>query len=209
MLTDTDRARIREEEAFRKEINDKRKDPKSFFDKMDGPIKLLGGLAVAVGIYLSIFQYMENSKNQRIEAAREYQKSFYQAQMAVYAEAVTATSIIATADTASIPYKDHRDKFYALFWGRMSMFEDKCVEAKMVEFRKLLLKFENKDFNLVRFRDPCTGRECTIDSVSQVALKFASLALANQCRIYTIRTWLPEEERSSYNMYDTTSCPHN
>jgi hypothetical protein len=88
----------------------------------------------------------------------------------------------------------------------MSMFEDKCVEAKMVEFRKLLIKFEQKDYSPVSFRDPCSSFVCTYDTVDQIALKKASLRLAHECRIYTIKTWLPKEEQIKYNLEDTLSC---
>ena len=209
MLSEAEKTRIRLEEAYRNEVKSVIKEEKSFFDRLDGPIKLIGGLAVVIGIIISIIQYKANSRNQRVEAAREYQKSFYQAQMSVYAEAVNATSILSTADPNSAEYAKGREDFLQLFWGRMSMFEDKCVEARMVEFRRLLIKFENNNYSVETLKDPCSSQLCVVDTVTQVMLKFASLRLAHQCRIYTIKTWLPEDERRSYNLGDSSACPHN
>ena len=85
------------------------------------------------------------------------------------------------------------------------MFEDRCVEAKMVLFRKLLIKFEQQDFSVLAFKDTCTGTICYYDTIDQIALKKAALKLAHQSRLYTIKTWLPEEERKNYNI-DTLGC---
>jgi hypothetical protein len=209
MLTEDEKNKIRDEEAYRNKIESNSKNSKSFSDRIDGPLKLLGGISIAIGIFASLLQYRTNSKRQMEEAAREYQKSFYQAQMSVYAEAVNATSVLATADPDSSEYNEARDKFFQLFWGRMSMFEDKCVEARMVEFRRLLIKFEQHDYIPETLRDPCSLSVCRVDTINQITLKFASLRLAHQCRIYTIKTWLSEKERSSYNLIDTMPCPHN
>jgi hypothetical protein len=205
-LSEEEKNKIKLEEFYRNEIKNKTAKSKSFFDKIDGPIKFLQGLAIALGIFASLWQYRSNSEHERMEAAREYQKSFYQAQMAVYAEAVNAASILATSQQGSDHYIKARQQFFQLFWGRMSIFEDKCVETKMVEFRKLFLKFELKDYTPVMFADSCTLVNCTYDTVTQVTLKMASLRLAHQCRIYTINTWLPENEQKNYNLIDTVSC---
>jgi len=211
-LTDLEKEKIKLEEIYRSEVKSSFKDSPSLYDRIENPLRVFGSLfgvvAVVIGIYASVRQYKENSENERIAAAREYQKSFYEAQMEVYAEAVSATSIIATAEPSSPDYVDNRKKFLQLFWGRMSMFEDKCVEARMVEFRRLLIKFEQKDFSPEILQDPCSPARCEIDTVTQVTLKFASLRLAHQCRIYTIKTWQQEKERDSYNLIDSIGCPH-
>jgi hypothetical protein len=204
-LTDIEKEKIRLEEEYKAQLKKDKPGRKSFSERFDPPIKLLQGFAIAVGIFATIWQYMSNSSNERAEAAREYQKSYYQAQMAVYAEAVNATATLSTATPDSTEYLKAWEKFYQLFWGRMSMFEDKCVEAKMVEFRMLLIKFEHKDFTPITFPDPCSSLRCTYDTVDQVTLRKASLRLAHECRIYTIKTWLPKEEQDKYNM-DTLSC---
>lgn len=204
-LTDIEKEKIRLEEEYKAQLKKNKPGPKSFSERFDPPIKLLQGFAIAVGIFATLWQYMSNSSSERAEAAREYQKSFYQAQMAVYAEAVNETAILSTATPDSTEYLKAREKFLQLFWGRMSMFEDQGVEARMVEFRKLLIKFEQKDFTPITFADPWSSLRCTYDTVDQVTLKKASLRLAHQCRIYTIGTWLPKEEQEKYNR-DTLSC---
>jgi hypothetical protein len=227
MLTENEKNRIRLEEEYRDELRKekykqreaakkKEEKPKTFMDRLriffdwfDGPSKLLQTLAIATGILLTVQQYSSNSKSERAEAAREYQKSYYEAQMAVYAEAVNETATLSTVNPDSQEYAEARKKFFQLFWGRMSMFEDKCVESKMTEFRRLLIKFEQQDFKGELFVDPCSSLQCRLDTVTQVTLKKSSLRLAHQCRVYTIKTWLPPEEQLKYNVIDTSSseCP--
>ena len=209
MLNEQEKEKIRLEEHYRREVQDALKEkskPRSFYDRVDGPLKLIQGLSIAVGILFTLLQYMSNSEHERAEAARDFQKTFYEEQMNIYSEAVNSTAVISTAVPQSKEYGDARAKFLELFWGRMSMFEDKCVEAKMVEFRKLLIKFEQNDYSPVLFEDPCNTEQCPYDTVDQVVLKKASLRLAHQCRLYTIRTWLPVMEQQTYNLLDTVSC---
>jgi hypothetical protein len=199
MLSDEEKNKIRLEEAYRNEVK-KLGAKKSLFDYIEGPSKLFQAVAIIVGVSLSLLQYRSNSTSERKESARDYQKTFYQSQMNVYAEAVNSTSIVSTADPKSEYYQKGREQFFQLFWGRMSMFEDKCVEQKMIQFRKLLIKFENEDFSSITFYDSCNNRKNYYDTVSQVTLKLASLQLAHQCRAYTITRWLPPEEQKSYNL---------
>ncbi len=199
MLTDDEKNKIRLEEKYRGEVK-KALEKKSVYDRIEGPTKLFQALAIIVGVTLSVLQFKANSANQREEAARDYKKSFYQEQMKVYAEAVSSTAVLSTAEPGGVPYTDAHDQFYQLFWGRMSMFEDKCVEQKMVQFRKLLIKFENKEYSPISFFDSCNNKTNSFDTVDQVTLKFASLQLAHQCRVYTITRWLPVDEQKMYNL---------
>lgn len=206
-LTEADREKIRLEEVYRNEVKKGQPNKRALFALFDGLIKAIQALAIVVGIYLSLRQYSDNSKHEREEAARDYQKAFYQAQMNVYAEVVNAASTLATTSISkdSAEYKVAREKFWQLFWGRMSMFEDKCVEAKMVAFRKLLLKYEQKDYSPIQFQDPCSIA-CTYDTVTVATLRLASLQLAHQCRIRTITKWLEEKDQESYNLIDSIPC---
>lgn len=205
MLTEDEKEKINEDEKYRSELRKNFPKARSFFDKLDGPIKVLQGITIALAIFASLWQYHSNSIRAREEAARDYRKSFYQEQMKVYSEAVNQASVISTAPPDSPAYREARQKFLELFWGRMSMFEDKCVEAKMVEFRTLLRKFEQEDFSPVYFPDPCMKDTCVFDTIDQGSLMMASLRLAHQCRVYTINTWLNKEDQSEYNL-DTAFC---
>lgn len=199
-LTEDEKLKIKLEETYRHEIKNTPAQKKSFFDHVESYSKLFQTVAIVIGVVLSLLQYKVNSDNERAEAAKDYQKTFYQTQMNVYSEAVNATSVISTADPASADYKKGTEDFYKLFWGRMSMFEDKCVEQKMVQFRKLLIKFENNDYSPVSFHDICNNKNKSYDTVTQVTLKMASLELAHQCRSYTITRWLPPAEQGNYNL---------
>ncbi len=198
MLSGQEKDKIRLEEVYRAEVKDKLSDKTGSW--IERWVNVIQPLAIIIGIIISVGTFINNSANQREEAARDYKKTFYQEQMKVYAEAVSSTAILATADTSGQNYQTAHDQFYQLFWGRMSMFEDKCVEQKMVQFRKLLIKFDNSDFRPVTFTDSCNNTTQYFDTVDQVTLKFASLQLAHQCRVYTITRWLPPQEQNTYNL---------
>ncbi|PSL44306.1 hypothetical protein CLV51_106172 [Chitinophaga niastensis] len=209
MLKENEKEKIQLEEQYRNEVRKSIPAPKSFFDRFDGPIKFFQFIAIALGIFATVWQYKLNSDNAQIAAAREYQKSFYQAQMSVYAEAVNEVSILSNVDADSTEYAQARKIFFQLFWGRMSIFEDKCVEAKMVEFQRLLIKFEQQDFRPISFNDSCSANICVYDTVTQETLRLAALRLAHQCRIYTLKTWLPESEQKNYNIVEEEPCKTN
>src|SRR5258706_6450834 len=96
-LTDLEKEKIKLEEEYKEQLKKNKPEHKSFSQKFDGPIKLLQGFAIAIGIFATLWQYISNSSHERAEAAREYQKSYYLAQMSVYAEVVDATAILSNA----------------------------------------------------------------------------------------------------------------
>jgi hypothetical protein len=203
-LTEQERDKIRMEELYRQVVKNGQVKPSSFFDRFDGPIKALQGIAVAIGIFATLWQYRVNSDHERKEAAQTYQKTFYENQMAVYQETVHECAILSTADSCSREYSEARQKFMRSFWGTMSMFEDRCVESKVIAFRKILLKYERKDYSKRKYRIECDVRDYElVDTVTQLRLQFACVQLAHQCRLHTIQTWLQDKELSGYNLYDT------
>jgi hypothetical protein len=191
---------ILQEELYKEQIK-KGPTKKNWIDKIDPYSKIIQTLIVTTGVVLSVIQFISNSESQRREAVKDYQKSFYQKQTEVYAEAVNTTSLLSVLDTGTVEYEKARQDFLQLFWGRMSMFEDKCVEQKMVAFRKILLKYETQNSDPVPIPDPCNDTTITYTSVDKVSLKMASLQLAHQCRVHTIKTWLVDSEQVKYNLH--------
>jgi len=188
MLTNEQKERIQYEEQYREEIAKKPKS-KSKIDLIETTIKILQGLAIIAGIWATYYAYKKGNNERRAQeqaqiqqTAKEFRKSFYEKQLQYYAEAAEATATLATEDIGSEDYNNARKNFYRLFWGRLSIVEDKTVEARMVEFNNLLKSYESNEAK-----------------VSQEDLQQASLRLAHDASRYTIDVWLDSTERKNYN----------
>lgn len=188
MLTAEDKNKIELEERYRYEVAQQFK-PKSKLNVVENVIKILQGLAIIAGIWATYYAYKKGSQDRILQekaaaaqTAKEFRKGFYDKQFELYAEAAGATATLATEEIGSQDYIAARKKFYRLFWGELSIVEDKTIEAKMVEFEKLLVSYEQGDEN-----------------VSQHNLQQASLRLAHSASKYTINVWLDSTERKNYN----------
>jgi hypothetical protein len=151
--------------------------------------KILQGIAIIVGIWATYFAYQQHNEdikiqeNERLQQlAKEYRKNFYEKQLQFYIEATEATAAISTEEKGSEEYNKAKKDFYRLFWGKLSIVEDRTVEARMVKFNRLLEDFDNNRNN-----------------VTQDDLKQASLRLAHDASLYTINVWVDSTERKNYN----------
>jgi hypothetical protein len=188
MLSNEEKTRIEHEENYRNELHQRTK-TKSKLDLVETAIKLLQGLAIIVGIWATYYAYQKQNedranqeKTKYEQTAKEFRKGFYEKQFQFYAEASDAVATLATEKIGSKDYIEARQKFYRLFWGRLSIVEDKTVESKMVIFEGLLSKYEEGD-----------------SGVTQSDLQQASLQLAHAASKYTINVWLDSAERKDYN----------
>lgn len=147
------------------------------------------GLAIIAGIWATYYAYKKQSDDRIIQeklnseqTAKEFRKSFYEKQFQFYSEASEAAATLSTEKIGSKDYLEARQKFYRLFWGRLSIVEDKTVESQMVIFEGLISSYEQKNIE-----------------VTQFDLQQASLKLAHAASKYTINVWLDSTERKNYN----------
>ena len=188
MLSKEEQKKIEMEERLRQEIIARQK-PKTKIDLLEKAIKILQGMAIIIGIWATYNAYrkqnmdrLQQEKQQFEQTAKEFRKYFYQKQLEYYAEVTEATATLATEKIQSEDYKTARKKFFRLFWGKLSIVEDKLVEASMVRFRNLLLASEEPGSN-----------------VSSEELQQASLSLAHDASRYTINVWIDSAERKNYS----------
>jgi len=186
MLTNEEKSRIVLEEQYRNEVAKKFK---SKIDLVETFIKILQGLAIIVGIWATYYAYKKQNDENRAQdlkqiqqTAREFRKSFYEKQLQYYTEAAEATATLATEDKGSEDYMKAKKAFYRLYWGRLSIVEDKTIEARMIQFDNLLKDYEQKE-----------------SDISKEELKQASLKLSRDASKYTINVWLDSTERKNYN----------
>jgi hypothetical protein len=186
MLTEEEKTRIVLEEEYRTEVAKKFK---SKIDLVETIIKILQGMAIIVGIWATYYAYKKQTEENRAQelkqiqqTAKEFRKSFYERQLQYYAEAAEATATLATESIGSEDYLKAKKTFYRLFWGRLSIVEEKTVEARMIQFKNILEDYEQTESNEIK-----------------EDLKQASLRLAHDASRYTINVWLDSTERKNYN----------
>jgi len=149
--------------------------------------KYIGLLVLVVGLAIPFWQYVvtlekerneredkrkfeEMQRNREVEAAlREARKPFLERQQALYFEATSAASKLATLDRGAERDAAHK-RFYHLFWGELSMVEDELVESAMVRFRNTLEIYES-------------------GQTDKSELELMSLELAHSCRDSLARGW--------------------
>jgi hypothetical protein len=187
-LTEQEKLKIQLEENYRNEITSNLTNKKKI-DWIETVTKIGQGLAIIIGIIVTISQFKKQTEDKRQQerdrleqTAKEYRKYFYQKQFEFYSEAVEATAILSTEELYSEDYNKARKLFFRLFWGRLSMVEEKSVENDMMDFKKLLIEYEKPNSAI------------TIDQLQQ-----ASLCLAHDASWYTINIWLDNNEIKNYN----------
>jgi hypothetical protein len=186
MLSEEEKTKIVFEEQYRNEVAKKFK---SKIDLIETIIKILQGLAIIVGIWATYYAYKKQSAENRAQdlrqiqqTAKEFRKSFYERQLQYYAEAAEATATLATEKPGTGDYIKAKKTFYRLFWGRLSIVEEKTVEARMMQFKTILEKYEQ------------SGSDEIKEDLKQISLR-----LAHDASRYTINVWLDSTERKNYN----------
>jgi hypothetical protein len=164
-------------------------DQKSKIDLIETLTKILQGIAIIAGIWATYFAYQRHNEDIKIQeqtqirqTAKEYRKAFYEKQLQFYIEATEVTATIATEEKGSEDYIKAKKNFYRLFWGKLSIVEDKTIERRMMQFHNLLEKYEQNG-----------------STVTKRNLQQASLNLAHDASRYTINVWLDSTERKNYN----------
>ena len=192
MLSNEEKTKITLEEKYRAEVR-ATLSGKPKIDLVEKLTKILQGLAIIIGIWATYNEFRkqnEEKKQQEVarvqqekdrfeQTAKEFRKDFYEKQLEYYAEATEATATLATENKSSKDYAEARKKFYRLFWGKLSIVEDKSVEKRMVEFEELLQQAEAGD----------AGTD----------LEQASYRLARDARKYTLEVWIDSSDRKNYH----------
>lgn len=126
-----------------------------------------------IAVLVGVLQY-------RASKREEFRKRFWEEQYALYSKAVNAAATIAAAhDLDSV--QPAREEFWCLYWGSLSMIEDRNVEVAMVNFGKKLCEFEKRGRLL---DNPACGAVPT-------DLRVAAYDLAHSMRESLARTWQP------------------
>ena len=99
--------------------------------KWIGAVVALGGLALGVVNYLATVRRDAETRN--LEARKQYLTR----QLDLYTEATRAAAKLGTAPPDSPEYLKARTRFWELYWGELSMVENREVEAAMKRMGEL------------------------------------------------------------------------
>ncbi|WP_299229093.1 hypothetical protein [uncultured Psychroserpens sp.] len=155
-----DTKKIAELEA---EINSLKKKIKSN-SSVDRIFKIVATIATLSTILVGIFNYSDKKEG-------EFRKVFWEKRFEFYQKVTDLAAAIAIAkDLESV--KDEREKFWILYWGKLSMIEDQAVFDAMVNYGDHL-------FNQEKMGQKAYG------------LKQRSYLLARACRNSLKETWEP------------------
>ena len=122
-------------------------------------LKVVGSVIAVCGLLLGIAQFI---RNQTVEAAKPY----LQSKLKWCEEAVETASLIATAEPAAAAAKTPR--FWQMYWGVMSLVENKDVTEAMVRFGDALKAKEPPEI-----------------------MRGRSIALSLACRAEMAESWSP------------------
>ncbi len=138
-----------------------------FVDNLE---KLARWIAIAIVLAVALWGgiTMVSTFQTQIETRQiEARKPFLDRQLTLYTEATQVAAIIATSDDP-VQVAASRQRFFELYWGELSLVENRGVEIAMVNFRNCLMS-----------KDAC----------SKDALQQASLKLAHACRESLAESW--------------------
>ena len=131
---------------------------------IDRVFKIFATIATLATVLVGIINYADKKEN-------EFKKVFWEKRFEFYEEATVLTATIAIAkDLDSV--QSERQKFWTLYWGKLSMIEDQDVKDAMVNYGDSLEKQEKLGH---------------IES----NLKNLSYSLARACRNSLKKTWEP------------------
>lgn len=136
-------------------------------------IKVLSILGAVVAFMWGVYQFTATQRQQVESRKLEATKPYLERQLALYTEATKVAATIATSSEDKA--KDEAtSRFWALYWGELSLVEDAGVEAAMVNLGK------------------------AVPSKDQAAIQPLALKLAHACRNSLARSWGVAEWKSPY-----------
>jgi hypothetical protein len=142
-------------------------------------IDLVAALLVLAGLIFGVVRYSQEKK-------RDFQRRFFEQQLAIYRQAVEYAAVIATHPKRTPTVDSAILKFKTLYWGEMCLVEDREVEKSMRKFMRVLSCYEKDN-------DPLN------DIQIQETLEHFAMVLAHTCRNSSIGTWDIEYEMQRFN----------
>ena len=152
--------------------------------RIDSGLKLLSAVLAAAAFLWGVIQYNATRR-------AEFRRHFWDKQFALYQEAAGSAAEIAMA-----PHIDSvaaaRQRFWVLYWGKLSMVEHPEVERAMVEFGRKLSECES-------------GADSTCFAVlpgrEQTALRVHAYNLSHCTQLSLSKTWQP------LKLHSSSHCP--
>jgi|RhiMethySRZTD1v2_1073278.scaffolds.fasta_scaffold22418_5 hypothetical protein len=150
-------------------------------------------LAPIITIFVAAIPVTVGLTQYYITRQTEFRKRFWEEQVALYREATDAAAEIAmAADLKSAELA--RQRFWKLYWGKLSMIEHKEVERAMIAFGGALSECEKGN------KTTCFG---PIEGEPPTELRSRAYQLAHCARYSLAMTWNPAAIDDSHKV-----CPY-
>ena len=152
--------------------------------RIDSGLKYLSAVLAAAAFLWGVIQYNATRR-------AEFRRHFWDQQFALYQEAAGAAAEIAMAPHID-SVKAARQRFWILYWGKLSMVEHPEVERAMFEFGQKLSECESGADTTCFAHLP--GRQ-------ETALRTHAYNLAHCAQLSLSKTWRP------LKLYESSKCP--
>lgn len=152
--------------------------------------KFIGSVLVLAGIIVTIVHFNKSQSNQlkalekQIQSQQKenkemhlnnFQNSFWQQQLKFYIEASSHAAKLTQYELNSEAYLEVRNRFYTLFWGPMSIVEDKLVKEAMEDYSSYLQIYEDtkseEDLHRLQQKSYQLAKTCRESSIKRWELK--------------------------------------
>lgn len=134
----------------------------------------------------------------------EYRKPLYQQQMTLYMDAAKAAAALATSYDPEERNKSYR-RFWQLYYGELPVIEEAEVNNAMVDFAKLLLDAQQKNWNKVDTPALANTRVPDFRPEQRVQLQQASLRLSKAFASEFIQFWRGDTSKPAPKKQLTTT----
>jgi hypothetical protein len=152
--------------------------------RFDAALRLLSA-ALAGGAFLwGVFQYNSTRRE-------EFRRHFWDQQFALYQEAAGAAAEIAMAPHID-SVADARQRFWILYWGKLSMVEHPEVERAMIDFGSKLSACES---------GADTSCVALLPGAQTTELRSRAYTLSHCAQLSLSKTWQP------LKLYPNSRCP--
>lgn len=152
--------------------------------RVESSLKILSAVLAGSAFAWGVVQYNATRRE-------EFRRHFWDQQFALYQEAAGAAAEIAMATDLNAAAAA-RNRFWILYWGKLSMVEHREVEVAMIAFGRKLSECE-------------AGTDATCFSPTpgsvQSELRQHAFRLAHCAQLSLSKTWQPLE------LYRTSKCP--
>jgi len=141
--------------------------------------QIIAVVAAAAGVLLSMAGFMRAALSDAETHRLAARQPFLNRQLALYVEAVQIGGKLATRAAGSSEVGQARQRFLELYYGELSLVEDRAVEAAMVKIKRTCME---------------PGAECSQQTLGELVLRLTEACRRSLATSWGVSDWI--ERRS-------------